>query len=145
MSGRAYAVTSVLAGMQAAFATITAADVAYVKDRVRFHAEEVLLPAMRAVHADASIETEVIGEVGGLEPMPDSEAVRVVTELTGGNTTIGVAFTTEAGLFQRAGIPAVVCGPGHIDQAHKPDEYVALDQLCQCLAMLERLMPRLAA
>lgn len=126
------------------FRPVNAADAEWVKERMRRHADEVLLPAMRAVHADASIETEVVGEIGGLEPMPGSEAVRVVTELTGGNETGVVPFGTEAGLFQRSGIPAVVCGPGHIDQAHKPDEYVALDQLEQCLGMLQRLLPRLA-
>jgi acetylornithine deacetylase len=121
-----------------------AADAAFVRDRVRRHADEVLLPAMRAVHAAASIETEVIGEVGGLEPMPDSEAVRVVSELTGCNETGTVPFGTEAGLFQRAGIPAVVCGPGSIDQAHKPDEYVEIEQLDRCLAVIDRLLHRLS-
>jgi acetylornithine deacetylase len=119
-------------------------DAAFVKERVRRFADEVLLPRMRAVHPEAAIETETIGEVGGLEPMRDSEAVRVVTEVTGGNETGVVSFGTEAGLFQRAGIPAVVCGPGSIDQAHKPDEFVSLDQLDQCLGMIERLLPRLA-
>ena len=126
------------------FRPVTAADASWVKERVWGFASDVLLPAMRAVHAEASIETETIGEVGGLEPMPHSEAVRVVTELTGGNAIGVVPFGTEAGLFQRAGIPAVVCGPGSIDQAHKPDEFVALDQLSACLAMIERLLPRLA-
>ena len=127
------------------FRPVTAADAAWVKERVWGFAADVLLPAMRAVHADASIDVETIGEIGGLEPMPDSEAVRVVTELTGGNQIGVVPFGTEAGLFQRAGIPAVVCGPGSIDQAHKPDEFVAQDELSACLAMIERLLPRLAA
>jgi acetylornithine deacetylase len=120
-------------------------DAAYVKERVWRYADEVLLPAMRAVHPGAAIETQTIGEVGGLEPMPGSEAVRLVTELTGGNEIGVVPFGTEAGLFQRAGISAVVCGPGSIEQAHKPDEFVSLDQLSQCLAMIERLLPRLSA
>ena len=127
------------------FRPVTAADVAWVKERVWGYANDVLLPAMRAVHAQAAIETETVGEVGGLEPMPQSEAVRVVTELTGGNAVGVVPFGTEAGLFQRAGIPAVVCGPGSIDQAHKPDEFVAIDQLSACLGMIERLLPRLAS
>lgn len=126
------------------FRPVTRDDVAYVKERVRRFADEELLPGMRAVHPEAAIETETVGEVGGLEPMPDSEAVRVVTELTGGNETGLVSFGTEAGLFQRAGIPAVVCGPGSIAQAHKPDEFVSLDQLAQCLGMIDRLLPRLA-
>ena len=50
-----------------------------------------------------------------------------------------VAFGTEAGLFHRAGISTVVCGPGFIDQAHQPDEFVSLDQLALCEAFLQRL------
>jgi acetylornithine deacetylase len=107
-------------------------------------ADEELLPEMRAVHPGAAIETETVGDVTGLAPMPDSEAVRLAAALTGGNETALVAFGTEAGLFQAAGIPTVVCGPGSIHQAHKADEYVELAQLRLCLGMIERLIPRLA-
>ena len=55
------------------------------------------------------------------------------------NRTIAVSFATEAGHFQRAGLPTVVCGPGSIDQAHKPDEFLSIDQLAECLAFLGRL------
>ena len=75
--------------------------------------------------------------------MPDSEALKLVAELTGANTTDVVCFGTEAGLFQEIGIPTVVCGPGSIEQAHKPDEYVEIDQLDQCLDMLEKLKRKL--
>ena len=122
---------------------INVADSAYVKDRIWSYATQTLLPAMRAVDPAASIETEVIGEVSGLEPLTESEAVRLVTELTGSNATGTVPFGTEAGLFQALGIHTVVCGPGSIDQAHKPDEFVSLDQLSQCLGMIERLLPKL--
>jgi acetylornithine deacetylase len=61
------------------------------------------------------------------------------------NATGKVAFGTEAGRFDAAGIPAVVCGPGAIAQAHKPDEFVALDQLAACERMLERLLAQLSA
>ena len=60
-------------------------------------------------------------------------------ELTGANTTDVVSFGTEAGFFQRAGVSTVVCGPGSIAQAHKPDEFIALDQLQSCLELIERL------
>jgi len=66
-------------------------------------------------------------------------------ELTGANTAELVAFGTEAGLFQGYGMSAVVCGPGSIEQAHKPDEFVSIDQLQQCLDMLGRLGDKLAA
>lgn len=114
-------------------------DADFVKASMRDHVEHDLLPAMQAVHPAADIVTHTVGEVTGLEAMPDSEAVKLVYELTGANTTDFVCFGTEAGLFQQIGIPAVVCGPGSIEQAHKPDEFVELDQLDQCLGMLDRL------
>lgn len=118
-------------------------DAAFVHDQLRVLCESELLPRMRAVHPQASIETEVIGEVAGLVPTEDNEARRIVAELTGANTADVVAFGTEAGIFQALGADVVVCGPGSIEQAHKADEYVALDQLVECLAMLERLAERL--
>ncbi|MGN5479707.1 M20/M25/M40 family metallo-hydrolase [Cupriavidus basilensis] len=66
-----------------------------------------------------------------------------VCALTGDRETSKVAYGTEAGLFQRAGIPAVVCGPGDIEQAHKPDELVALDQLAACEAFLHKVVDSL--
>jgi acetylornithine deacetylase len=100
---------------------------------------------MRAVCPEASITTEVIGEVEGLEPAEVNEAKDILMELTGANTADLVPFGTEAGLFQSYGMSAVVCGPGSIEQAHKPDEYVSLDQLQQCVDMLGRLGDKLAA
>ena len=121
------------------------ADAAHVKDAIARHVEGELLPAMRAVSPAAGIVTHVVGEVEGLEPMADSEARRIVMELTGANGADLVAFGTEAGLFQSLGISTVVCGPGSIAQAHKPDEFLSLDELAACLAMLDRLSAKLAA
>lgn len=98
-----------------------------------------LLPAMRAVHPEATITREVIGEVDGLHPVPHNAIAEIVSELTGANGTDVVAFGTEAGLFQSLGMECVVCGPGSIEQAHKPDEYVSRDQLSACLDMLRGL------
>jgi len=69
--------------------------------------------------------------------------VKLVSDLTGANGTDVVAFGTEAGIFQEAGISAVVCGPGSIAQAHKPDEFIARDQMEACLEMLRGLEARL--
>lgn len=114
-------------------------DREHVVRTMREYCNDVLLPAMRSVHPGAAIETEVIGEVAGLEPVDDNEARRIVQELTGGNSADLVSFGTEAGLFQSLGMSVVVCGPGSIEQAHKANEFVALDQLSACLDMLERL------
>jgi acetylornithine deacetylase len=102
-----------------------------------------MLAEMHAVYPAASIETETIAEVVGLTPDPASAATRLVMELTGANRAGLVPFGTEAGLFQQIGIPSVICGPGDIAQAHKPDEFLALDQLAACLAMLDRLADRM--
>ncbi|WP_193183035.1 acetylornithine deacetylase [Nisaea sediminum] len=124
---------------------VVKADMDFVKDAIAAYVRDDLLPAMRKVAPSADIVTDVIGEVDGLEPVPESEALRIVAELTGANGADLVAFGTEAGLFQRLGISTVVCGPGSIEQAHKPDEFIALDQLDQCLAMLGKLSAKLTA
>jgi acetylornithine deacetylase len=84
-----------------------------------------------------------MNDTDGFDLDDDDEAVKLVTDLTGDNRTGRVSFGTEAGLFNRAGIPTVVCGPGFIDQAHKPDEFISLDQLAQGEAFLRRLMARM--
>ncbi|WP_416896278.1 MAG: acetylornithine deacetylase [Minwuia sp.] len=127
------------------FRPVNRTDADFVRDRMRAYAESVLLPRMREVGADADIRLEIVGEVGGLEPMPASEAVALAQALTGDNAAGVVSFGTEAGLFQESGIPTVVCGPGGIEQAHKPDEYISLDQMNQCLDMIGNLHARLAA
>nr|WP_281496074.1 acetylornithine deacetylase [Marivita sp. S6314] len=118
-------------------------DADHVKHSLQRFCDETLLPQMQAVHPDATIVTETIGEVAGLVPTSENEARRIVSELTGSNTSDLVAFGTEAGIFQSIGMDVVVCGPGSIEQAHKADEYVAVDQLEHCVRMLERLAERL--
>ncbi len=118
-------------------------DADLVKNDLQNYVDDTLLPQMQAVHPAASIHTHCHGEVPGLEPMEHNAARDLMTTLTGANGAELVAFGTEAGLFQSIGMNAVVCGPGSITQAHKPDEYLALDQLEQCLAMLCKLKDRL--
>lgn len=102
-----------------------------------------LLPQMRAVSPTADIITEVIGEVDGLIPTSENEAREIALALTGGNGAGLVPFGTEAGIFQAMGMQAVICGPGSIEQAHKPDEFIALEQLAEGVRFLERLGDRL--
>ena len=125
------------------FRPVNGADFTFTHEQIRGFVEDVLLPRMQAVHPDAAVITETIGEVAGLEPMSRSEAVDLVRALTGNDEPAEcVSFSTEAGLFQELGIDTVVCGPGSIEQAHKPDEFVELDQLSACLAMIEGLEGR---
>ena len=95
--------------------------------------------------ADTRIDLDLMYEYPGLETPADAEVVELAAALTGNRERIKVAFGSEGGLFSaRLGIPTVVCGPGSIDQAHKPDEYVAIDQLQRCDAMMDALLDRLA-
>lgn len=115
---------------------VRASDLEQVKSEIEAYCDEVLLPAMRGISPTSAIETTVIGEVAGLRPVPINEARDIVARLTGADRFDVVSFGTEAGLFQSLGMSAVICGPGSIEQAHKPDEYVAISQLQACVDML---------
>jgi acetylornithine deacetylase len=115
-------------------------DAAALKSHIDHFVAEELLPRMRAIHPGAAVETETIVAVPPLVPEPGSPAEALAQRLTGANTTTAVSFATEAGLFQRAGIPAVVCGPGSIAVAHKPDEYITRAELAAGQAFLDRLL-----
>lgn len=120
-------------------------DQDYVNEKLASYVAEDLLPVMQAIAPEADITTEVVGEISGLEIMDENSARDLVCALLGANSTDVVAFGTEAGLFQQIGMSAVVCGPGSIHQAHKPDEYVSLGQLESCLEMLDGLGRSLVA
>ncbi len=122
---------------------VVPADADFVKADLAGYARDILLPAMRAVDPEADILTKVVGEIAGLEPMEMNAARDLVADLTGANAAHTVPFGTEAGLFQSLGMDCIVCGPGSIEQAHKADEYLALNQLQTCLDMLDRLSERL--
>ena len=101
-----------------------AEDGDHIKSGLNAFVEEELKPTMRRMSPEADIVTHVIGEVEGLQVVPRSAARDLVFELTGADDAEVVAFGTEAGLFQSCGISTVICGPGSIEQAHKPDEYI---------------------
>jgi acetylornithine deacetylase len=100
---------------------------------------------MQRRYPGAGIETRLLNAVPGLKPDPGSPAERLTRLLTGANRAQAVAYATEAGLFQEAGMSAMICGPGSIEQAHKPDEFVTLADLDACNAMLVRLAGSLRA
>jgi acetylornithine deacetylase len=101
-----------------------------------------LEPEMRAIFPDAGFTVEPLSWMPELDTRAEAEVVELVQALCGDRDFAKVSFGTEASQFQRAGIPTVVCGPGSIEQAHKPNEFVALEQLVQCEAFLRRLMER---
>jgi acetylornithine deacetylase len=98
---------------------------------------------MRAVAPDASVDTKTETAVPAFSAEPKSEAVSLALSLTGANRASGVSYATEAGLFQDAGCPAVVCGPGDIEQAHTADEFVTVSQIESCLVFLAKLTERI--
>ncbi|HUK60711.1 MAG TPA: acetylornithine deacetylase [Stellaceae bacterium] len=119
-------------------------DADAVTEELRRHAT-ALLPEMRAVNSEAGIAFEEHNAIPALATPADSEVVALARALTGANALGKVSFGTEGGLYQQAGIPTVICGPGSIEQAHRPNEWIALEQVSQCEAFMRRLIGRLQA
>ncbi len=114
---------------------LAATDPGALIGHLQAHARDLLLPRMRATAPEADIQFERLGEIPPFDTPPDSPLVQRVRRHLGRHADDApryMGFGTEAGLFQRIGIPALICGPGFIDQAHKPDEFIALDQLNHC-------------
>ncbi|MCF8484017.1 MAG: acetylornithine deacetylase [Rhodobacteraceae bacterium] len=112
-------------------------------DRLRLMAAEIVAPHL-AEFPEAEIRVERLWDYPGLGTPSDAGVVNFVKALTGANGTIKVAYGTEGGLFTaRLGIPTVICGPGSMAQGHKPDEFVSLEQMARCEAMLDALLHRL--
>ena len=115
-------------------------DAREIEERFERFANETVLPDMHAIDPGTGIETETICSVPALKPDGDSPAVPMAMALARTNRTGVVAYCTEAGQFQQAGIPVVVCGPGSIVQAHQPDEYIERSQVRACEAFMRRLL-----
>ena len=116
---------------------VNKSDADFVTNEIDKFVNEELLPNMKKVYPDSFIKKEVIGEVIGFEKLDESEACEFVTSITGDNSREVVSFGTEAGLFQEIGISTVVCGPGSIEQAHKIDEFIELNEIKKCLKFLD--------
>ena len=112
--------------------------------RIQDYANNELLPRMRAEHGNAAIELEALAGAPSLDAAEQAAITQLVRALTADRDTRKVAYGTEAGQFQRAGIPSVICGPGDIQQAHRPNEFVALDQITRCAAFLDKVIDNLA-
>jgi acetylornithine deacetylase len=118
---------------------IPGVDIAAIDRRVRAFANNVCLPDMRKVAPEAGIDMAIANQVPPFAAGAQSEAVALALKLAGQNETHAVSYATEAGLFQVAGSPSVVIGPGDIAQAHTADEWIAKDQIDKCSAFLGRL------
>ena len=120
------------------FRNLPTVDAHALQDEVVAHAR-TLEPRMRQVAPDSGIGFEPICEIPAFLGSAGDAVTRLAQRLAGESRTTLVAFGTEAGLFKGAGIPTVVCGPGSIEQAHQPDEFVALEQLARCEAFMQGL------
>jgi acetylornithine deacetylase len=116
-----------------------------ILDRFEAHAQGAVLPRLRDIAPEADIVTTAGGHVKPLVASDECPAEALAKQLTGQNHAEAVSYGTEAGLFQEAGIPSVVCGPGSILQAHKPNEFIELSQIDACTAFMRRLIDHVAA
>ncbi|WP_110685673.1 acetylornithine deacetylase [Salinicola aestuarinus] len=119
-------------------------DANEVEREMRDYADQELIPKMRAVEPDTDIVFESLQAYPGLTTEENSDVARLIATLSDREDFGTVAYGTEGGLFHEAGIPTVVCGPGCMDQGHKPDEFIAIDQLERCDAMMKRLAAHLS-
>ena len=119
--------------------TLPGHDAQAVVDQLQDYADTELVPQMQAVRADTGIDLHPLSAYPGLATAADSQAAELLALLSGSREFTTVAFGTEGGLFHEAGVPTVVCGPGSMDQGHKPDEFISLAQLYACDALLQRL------
>ena len=115
-------------------------DPALVGQQLKAYAEQQMLPRMRAVSEQSDIRFSELSAYPGLATDTRSKAAELIATFCGSDDFGTVAFGTEGGLFDAVGIPTVVCGPGSMDQGHKPDEFVSVDQLAACDEMLHRML-----
>ena len=128
------------------FRCIPGEDARELLDELRGFGDREVLPALRRRAPAADIDWAVDVEGPGLDMADDDPAVRRVMAAAAADAAgsaqapVRMPYATEAGRFQLAGIPAVLCGPGNIEQAHKPDEYITLGDLARCESFLRRLL-----
>lgn len=112
-------------------------------ERIRTFAAEIERQVRRP-EIQAGISVEITNEYPGLNTSESAEVANFVSGLAGDEDRIRVAFGSEAGLFSGIGIPTVLCGPGSIVHAHRPNEFIAEDQLARCDTMMNRLLKKLS-
>jgi len=119
--------------------TLPGVDATDIAAELQAYAERELLPAMRSVSPDCNIETTIVGILPPFSSGERSEATSLALKLAGQNETFAVPYGTEASHFEAAGSSTVVIGPGSIDQAHQPNEFVEIVELEKCLAFLAKV------
>ena len=107
------------------------------------YVKQNLEPEMRAVFKEAGFDIQLMSEIPAMDNSPETEVVALAQALSGNSETGKVSYGTEGSQFQAAGIPTVICGPGSIEQAHKPNEYVTLEQIAHSESFISALLERL--
>ncbi len=127
------------------FRYLPGADPDALEREIKDYAEHVILPEMQRTDPNTAISIETKSDNPGLSVGEQDEITHLAQALSRDSSTAKVAYLTEGGLFQQAGIPAIICGPGSIEQAHKPDEYVTLQQVALCESFMERMLEQMCA
>jgi acetylornithine deacetylase len=125
------------------FRYLPGADPEALEREIKAFAADVLEPEMRRVDPQAGFEFFTKAQIPGLDTAEGDQVTALAQALSRNRGLTKVAYAAEAGLFQQAGIPSIICGPGSIEQAHKPNEFIALGQVARCEAFLERLVGEL--
>ncbi|KTC87500.1 MULTISPECIES: acetylornithine deacetylase [Legionella] len=110
------------------------------RSQIENYINKELLPEMKKNYSEAAIYLEEISDASGFVALEDTPLIRLVRSITGVKDRLKVSYSTEAGIYQDANIPTVVCGPGHIDQAHQPNEFIANEQLIICEKVIKNLI-----
>lgn len=107
---------------------------------IAHYLDNEILPALKQEQANTKITLETLAKAPGLDTPSSEPLVRAAQLICNNENMMKVAYATEAGLFQKAEIPTIVCGPGSIEQAHRANEYVAIDQLKRCEEFILKLL-----
>jgi acetylornithine deacetylase len=140
--GTAHNITALDCHFVLSFRVVPGESVAAWNQRLRDKVAEIEA-GMQAVRPEARIELEEVFDVPGLVPEAEGEAEQIVRRLTGDNATRVVSYGTEAGHFQNGGYSAVICGPGNIEQAHQPNEFLSVEQFEAGQGFMRRLLDML--
>jgi acetylornithine deacetylase len=126
------------------FRNLPGVDAHGILARIEDYAYNTLAPKMRAEHPNGAIEIVKLAMAPALDASEQAAITQLVRALTQDREVRKVGYATEAGLFERAGVPSIVCGPGDIQQAHKADEFVALEQIEACDRFLRKVVRSLS-
>ena len=122
------------------YGSLPSEDPNVLEEKIRLFIPKNIEPRLQAISIQAGVTTELRNDTPPLIPDHQSAAEHLIRHLTGLNDSGTVAFGTEAGLFQKAGIPGVIFGPGSIQQAHQPDEFIEVNQISECINFLNKLI-----